>query len=458
MSDEPQPQSIPPPASDLVSLPVDTPAAPLKPLLNPLQTNDTPQGSTIAEPPRSPNPLNTATDERGNNAELDLPSASGSVVGPGDVGSETTPVAGASTAPVARVVPETAETSSEVPAPVADTTQPPLPKDATPPPPPEPKDEVPPVLPPNAIPSAVPTPSVITVEDPLAAAAVPPPSDQTPAPSSQPGPTSSDQVDAGLTATPGTVHANGGVHSDAMDVDAAGEDEEVEPQGLSGSASTSSLKRSGEELNGVEPKRIKEDSEPAQLPDPSLQASAPAPPPTPAQPVPAQPQVAIDPNAPPPPWLTYTPPAPQPSGPSTPLTPTQHRHLLSSVRALKKNKEAINFLLPVDVVRFGIPHYANIIDKPMDLGTVEQKLIVSDPRGPPKDKSKMKSWDPSKGSYGSVSEVVQDVRQIWENTRKFNGPDHLVTQQAKKLEEVFEKMVKNIPAEVSLINTYSDRY
>jgi bromodomain-containing factor 1 len=94
----------------------------------------------------------------------------------------------------------------------------------------------------------------------------------------------------------------------------------------------------------------------------------------------------------------------------------------------------------------------------MDLGTVEQKLIVSDPRGPPKDKSKMKSWDPSKGSYGSVSEVVQDVRQIWENTRKFNGPDHLVTQQAKKLEEVFEKMVKNIPAEVSIINTDSDRY
>lgn len=86
----------------------------------------------------------------------------------------------------------------------------------------------------------------------------------------------------------------------------------------------------------------------------------------------------------------------------------------------------------------------------MDISTVETKLIVSDPRGPPKDKSKMGKWDTSKGRYGSVSEVVKDVRQIWENTRKFNGPDHVVSMAAKKLDDAFEKMLKNLPAEVSL--------
>jgi bromodomain-containing factor 1 len=122
--------------------------------------------------------------------------------------------------------------------------------------------------------------------------------------------------------------------------------------------------------------------------------------------------------------------------------------LLQSVRTLKKAKDAVNFLEPVNVVLFNIPHYAQIITKPMDLGTVEHKLLASDPRGPPKDKSKLAKWDESKGTYKSVSEVVADVRQIWENTRKFNGPAHVVSQMASKLDDMFERQLKNLPAEV----------
>lgn len=198
------------------------------------------------------------------------------------------------------------------------------------------------------------------------------------------------------------------------------------------------MKRSGDDLRGPEEKRAKEE-----ISAPGFQAIPQAP---------AQPDLGgfhVDPNAPPPPWVNYVEPVAKPSGPTTPLTVTQHKYFLTSVRSLKKMKEAINFLEPVDVIRFGIPHYAHIITSPMDISTVEQKLIVSDPRGPPRDKSKMGKWDTSKGSYRSVSEVVKDVRQIWENTRKFNGPDHVVSLAAKKLDDTFEKMLKNTPAEVS---------
>jgi bromodomain-containing factor 1 len=107
------------------------------------------------------------------------------------------------------------------------------------------------------------------------------------------------------------------------------------------------------------------------------------------------------------------------------------------------------FLAPVDTVLYGIPHYFKVVKKPMDLGTVETKLIASNPRGPPKDKSKMGNWDESKGTYGSVAEVTEDVRQIWENTRMFNGPDHVVSQNATVCEAAYEKALKNLPAEVS---------
>jgi hypothetical protein len=123
--------------------------------------------------------------------------------------------------------------------------------------------------------------------------------------------------------------------------------------------------------------------------------------------------------------------------------------MLSCIRSLKKNKDAALFLEPVNPVLFGIPHYPDIIKNPMDLGTVETKLIVSDPRGPPKDKSKMGKWDQSKGKYNSVADVSLDVRQIFWNTARFNGMDHVVTQAATRLDAVFAKMIANIPAEVS---------
>jgi bromodomain-containing factor 1 len=253
-----------------------------------------------------------------------------------------------------------------------------------------------------------------------------------------------------------------------MDIDAIGEEEEVIPEPVAQleSTPTTSLKRSGDELEGGEAKRVKEDAAvpfadgtpvlpPAFASTPAVQApvvvpdttsvaapsNLPAPAPASVDAAPVAPVATVP--------INYVPPPPRPGGPTTPLTITQHKHILGAVRSLKKAKEAVPFLAPVDPVLFNIPHYPTIVTKPMDLGTVEKKLVVSDPRGPPKDKSKMKNWDLTVGTYGSVSDVTADVRQIWENTRMFNGPDHLVSLGANKLEQIYESALTKIPAEVS---------
>lgn len=507
-SDPTAPLAAPLPPSDVppsLPLPDDlTPSAPLKPLLNPLQ-NGTPPVSTIVEPPRSPNPQNTATDNVGNNTELDLPSASTSVVGPGEVlgdqASATTasyssaeasaPVVEASfPAPIDSNQPSLALPPAEAPISREDTAPPPLPTDApAPPTPPQPVDEPQPTLPADVIPPAVSTPTVITTETPAAPEPTPVPeavlpssqptlepvqsTSQTngelpssipPTPSAVPGldeafaPAVISQPNPSPKPAPSTQPAvTESSTQDAMDIDPPAYSS---PAGIDSRASEVSLKRAADDdLEGRDEKRIKEEAaaQPAALtqpPAPPVEIAAPAPvqPLAPVENKPAPPVIPgliLDPNGPPPPWVTYVQPPARYPGPVSPLTPTQHKHLLAAVRSLKKNKDAFGFLGPVDVIKFGIPHYAQIVTSPMDLSTVETKLIVSDPRGPPKDKSKMKNWDESKGRYENVSQVVQDVRQIWENTRMFNGPDHVVSLMASKLDDAFEKAVKNLPAEVS---------
>lgn len=462
MSSDPLPASLPPP--DLTSADQTAPPASLKPLLNPLQT-DSPALSTVAEPPRSPNPQNAATDHAGNNVALDLPSASNSVVGPGETIGEEQPISAVTqngNGPAGSYPPLPSVDSPAV-APVSreDTAPPPLPTDApVPPTPPQPIDEPQPTLPEGAIPPAVSTPTVITTETP--AAPEPTPALET-APSAQLNgvPTTPaaapglDEAIAPATASePAGAPLAPGSTQEGMEVDPPAQSS---PAGVDSRASEVSLKRAGDDdLEGRDEKRVKEESAApssanasAQTPIPVTEAAPIESKPAAETPAPVAPGLILDPNAPPPPWITYVDPPARPSGPTTPLTPTQHKHLLASVRSLKKNKDAGFFHSPVDVVLFGIPHYAQIITKPMDLTTVEQKLIVSDPRGPPKDKSKLKNWDESKGRYENVSQVVEDIRQIWENTRKFNGPNHVVTLAAAKLEDAFEKGFRNMPPEVS---------
>ena len=63
-----------------------------------------------------------------------------------------------------------------------------------------------------------------------------------------------------------------------------------------------------------------------------------------------------------------------PGGEPQPMTSAQTRFLQEKMKNLKKTKNSLPFLAPVDPVALNIPTYTEIIKQPMDLGTMEQKL------------------------------------------------------------------------------------
>jgi hypothetical protein len=121
-----------------------------------------------------------------------------------------------------------------------------------------------------------------------------------------------------------------------------------------------------------------------------------------------------------------------------PLTLSQWRFCTSTVRSLKKLKDSAPFLRPVDPVALNIPHYPQIIQHPMDFSTVERKLVASNPAKP----------DPNHANprYATVEQFITDVRRIFANCMTFNGPEHLVTMMGQRVEAVFDKQLKQLPA------------
>ncbi|KAH7883907.1 hypothetical protein F5I97DRAFT_1930123 [Phlebopus sp. FC_14] len=133
-----------------------------------------------------------------------------------------------------------------------------------------------------------------------------------------------------------------------------------------------------------------------------------------------------------------TPAPPMASLPGEPtLSTAQHRFCLSTVRSLKKLKDAAAFLHPVDPVALNIPHYPSIIKSPIDLGTIERKLMSSNPT--------KSDPNPNNPRYLNADEFIADVRLIFTNCVTFNGPDHVVSQAGKHVESVFDKQIKQLP-------------
>nr|GAT47895.1 bromodomain-containing protein [Mycena chlorophos] len=129
---------------------------------------------------------------------------------------------------------------------------------------------------------------------------------------------------------------------------------------------------------------------------------------------------------------------PPPSAESRPpLDMPQWRFCISTVRSLKKLKDAPPFLHPVDPVALGIPHYPTIVRNPMDLSTIERKLISSNPSKP--------DTNPENPRYANADEFVADVRLIVKNCVLFNGAEHAITAMVRRVEEVFDKQIKNLP-------------
>jgi bromodomain-containing factor 1 len=79
------------------------------------------------------------------------------------------------------------------------------------------------------------------------------------------------------------------------------------------------------------------------------------------------------------------------------------------------------FLEPVNPITLNIPTYFNVIKKPIDLGTMTEKL--------------------ADGQYRNGKEVEKDLHLMVQNSETFNGPDSEVTRAGKQLENLFKDKI-----------------
>ncbi|XP_075227735.1 homeotic protein female sterile-like isoform X2 [Lycorma delicatula] len=99
--------------------------------------------------------------------------------------------------------------------------------------------------------------------------------------------------------------------------------------------------------------------------------------------------------------------------------------ILKELFSKKHSGYAWPFYKPVDAEWLGLHDYHDVIKKPMDLGTVKQKM--------------------DNREYRTASEFAADVRLIFTNCYKYNPPDHDVVGMGHKLQDVFETRFAKVP-------------
>lgn len=91
------------------------------------------------------------------------------------------------------------------------------------------------------------------------------------------------------------------------------------------------------------------------------------------------------------------------------------------VQELKRNPDANPFLTPVDPIALNIPEYPEIVKNPMDLGTVEKKIL--------------------KREYKNLTEFTSDVKRIWDNSFSFNKPGTRIYAMTQRMSAAFETLL-----------------
>mmetsp|Transcript_6846 Transcript_6846/g.14981 ORF Transcript_6846/g.14981 Transcript_6846/m.14981 type:complete len:335 (-) Transcript_6846:1412-2416(-) len=97
----------------------------------------------------------------------------------------------------------------------------------------------------------------------------------------------------------------------------------------------------------------------------------------------------------------------------------------SVLKAMQRAPAAVAFLSPVDWKALKLPSYPKIIKQPMDLGTVENKLMG--------------------GKYATVSEFKEQVNLIWDNAHLFNEEGSDIYDSATQLRLDFEQRMRSVP-------------
>ncbi|KAI8331780.1 Bromodomain-containing protein [Chlamydoabsidia padenii] len=112
-------------------------------------------------------------------------------------------------------------------------------------------------------------------------------------------------------------------------------------------------------------------------------------------------------------------------GMSTNMSRDQIRYCGAIMRNLKKHRDATPFIHPVDYIKLKVPDYPQIIKHPIDLTTIDGKL--------------------QHGEYNDVDQFVADIRLLFNNCYKFNGPEAMVSMLCQNVESAFEKSLRQMP-------------
>ncbi|KAI9695192.1 MAG: hypothetical protein M1820_008828 [Bogoriella megaspora] len=95
-------------------------------------------------------------------------------------------------------------------------------------------------------------------------------------------------------------------------------------------------------------------------------------------------------------------------------------HVVAEMNKAKYAKDSWPFMVAVDPVALNIPTYFSVIKKPMDFGTITQKLKHNE--------------------YESAKEFKADVDLMFDNCYRFNPPEHTIHQHGKAWQETFKKI------------------
>ena len=95
---------------------------------------------------------------------------------------------------------------------------------------------------------------------------------------------------------------------------------------------------------------------------------------------------------------------------------------LDILRRLQTHENGWVFDAPVDPMELGLDDYFEIVEKPMDLGTIQKKLET--------------------GTYHSLGHFKSDVRLTFENAMMYNKEGTFVHEMAKELKRKFEDDLK----------------
>ena len=93
--------------------------------------------------------------------------------------------------------------------------------------------------------------------------------------------------------------------------------------------------------------------------------------------------------------------------------------LLKIISAIKKLKEAYEFLEPVDYIKYNIPDYLDIIKYPKDLSMIQFNL--------------------ENDTYKTIQSFLNDVQLIWDNCYTYNHPKNYISKCAQICEKKFKK-------------------